>query len=321
MRRTLGFVGIAIGVFLIVAAPLIKWYLAPRAARIPLDEHSVTTSVSDGRSSALDKGTLKIRTGLTLTNRLVVHGDGPAGSGHTAVWDSLTRLTDADGLMIQASKERTALDRVSGMAVNCCQEQLDGVDVRHEGLTFTFPLGTAKKSYPFWDAETKRAWPAEFGGTESAFGLTLYHFRQIIPATDVETLEAPLSLLNQPGQGSTTVHRYYENAVDLLVEPTSGIIVRGDQHQIQTLRDGTGRSLVTVADVNAAFTQDTQKYWAGRAKDAISQLGLVRAVLPLVSLILGVALVVLGTLLIGLLGLRGPTAGSHSPARRPVTTP
>src|SRR3954452_12890997 len=131
MRRTLGFISIGIGVFLLVAAPLVKWYLAPRAARIPLDEHSVTTSVSDGQSLALDQGTLRIRTGLTLTNRLNVQGDGPAGSGQVAVWDSLTRLTDADGTMIAASKERTARDRLTGAAVNCCEEQLDGVPVKH----------------------------------------------------------------------------------------------------------------------------------------------------------------------------------------------
>jgi Porin PorA len=320
MRRTLGFISIGIGVFLLVAAPLVKWYLAPRAARIPLDEHSVTTSVSDGQSLALDQGTLRIRTGLTLTNRLIVQGDGPAGSGRVAVWDSLTRLTDADGTMIAASKERTARDRLTGAAVNCCEEQLDGVPVKHQGLTFTFPFDTRQQTYSFWDAETQRAWPIDFKGVENAFGLSLYHFTQTVPATDVQTLEAPLSLLSRPGEGSATVHRYYENVVDLLVEPTTGIIVRGGQHTVQTLRDSTGTTLATVADVNATFTDATQRYWAQRAKDAISQFGMVRAVLPLTCLILGVVLAGLGLFLVGLPVRRRPVPSPPADAPEPVPT-
>jgi hypothetical protein len=320
MRRILGFIAIAIGVFLLVAAPLVKWYLAPRAARIPLDEHSVTTSVSDGQSLVLDQGTLRIRTGLTLQSKLIVQGDGPAGSGKVAVWDTLTRLTDADGTMITAAKERTALDRVTGMAVTCCQEQLDGNPVKHQGLTYTFPVSTRQQSYPFWDGETQRAWPIDFKGVESAFGLSLYHFTQTVPATDVETLEAPLSLLNKPGEGSTSVHRYYENVVDVLVEPTTGVVVRGGQHTIQTLRDSSGTTLATVADVNATFDEATQQYWAKRAKDALSQLRMVRAVAPLTSLLLGVVLLGLGVFLVGLPGRRGRVASSPAGAPEPVPT-
>jgi hypothetical protein len=225
MRRTLGFIAVALGAFLIAAAPLVKWYLAPRATRIPLDQYSVSTSVSDGQSVVLDKGKLLIRKGLTLTNRQVVQGTG-GGDGRTAVWESLTRLADADGALVSATKEKVALDRVSAMAVRCCDEQLDGVATEYQGLTFKFPFDTGRHDYPFFDTDTKRAWPMVYAGEEHALGLTLYHFVQTVPATDVETLEAPKSLLGLPGEGSQAVHRYYQNVTDVLVEPVTGIIVR-----------------------------------------------------------------------------------------------
>jgi len=304
MRHKVGLVTVALGVFMLVAAPLVKWYLAPRTARAPMDQHSVTQAVSDGKSVVLDKATLKIRTGLTLLNRQVVQGIGGSGSSKVATWKTLSRLTDADGAMISATSGQVALDRVSGLAVNCCNEQLDGQQVRHEGLTFKFPFDTGKVSYPFYDGDTKRAWPMRFIGTQNTLGVSVYHFRQTIPATDVETLEAPFGLLGQPGEGSTVVHRYYENVTDVLVEPTTGIIVRGASHQVQTLRDLQGKSLVTVADINASYTEATEREFASFAKSSALQLRLVRWILPLLGLVLGLGLIGGGVFLTGAVARR-----------------
>jgi hypothetical protein len=317
MRRTLGLIAVAVGAFLLVAAPLVKWYLAPRATKVPLDQYSVSESVSDGKSVVLDKGNLKIRSGLTLTNRQVVQGDSEAGNGTTAVWDSLVKLADSDGTMVDASSERVAFDRVSGLAVDCCGQAYNGVELRHEGLSFKFPFDTERITYPFFDPDTRKAWPMEYQGEESLFGLTLYHFQQKIPATDVETLGAPLSLLGQPGEGSISVRRYYENVTDVLVEPATGIIVKGGQHQVQTLRDAAGTPYVTVADVNATYTEATQRSYADDAKAAISQLTLVRTILPAGAAAGGLLLIVLGLVLVGTISrpVRASTAAPLEPQR------
>lgn len=317
MRRTLGLIMVAVGAFLLVAAPLVKWYLAPRAAKVPLDQYSVSESVSDGKSVVLDKGTVKIRTGLTLTNRQVVQGDSEAGNGTTAVWDSLVRLADSDGKMVDASSERVAFDRVTAMAVDCCGQAYNGVELKHEGLSFKFPFDTRRVNYPFFDPDTRKAWPMEYQGEESLLGLRLYHFQQKIPATDVETLEAPLSLLGQPGDGSISVRRYFENVTDVLVEPTTGIIVKGSQHQVQTLRDTGGTPYVTVADVNATYTEATQRSYADDAKSAMSQLSLVRTVMPVVAAAAGLLLIVLGLILVGTIG-RAPRPAVAPQRRQPT---
>nr|MDT0525090.1 porin PorA family protein [Streptomyces sp. DSM 41633] len=74
------------GVFLLVLAPLLVWYVQPQAKRTPIDTD--TTTVFTGTGSYFDTGEVKTVTGKEITITRQVRGDVAESlkSGH-AVWD------------------------------------------------------------------------------------------------------------------------------------------------------------------------------------------------------------------------------------------
>ncbi|HEY6793626.1 MAG TPA: DUF3068 domain-containing protein [Kineosporiaceae bacterium] len=320
MRRAMGLALVALGAFAIVIGLMSKWYLAPRVAKAPLEVSTVVDAVSDGNSSILDKGSLKMRHGVTLTTHRRIQGDRPAGNDNIAVWNQFSYTEDADGKLIQATLDRMPFDRVSGMLQNCCGAAVDGKPATRNGLYFTFPMGTQRIAYPFFDEDTDRAWPAVYQGEQAKFGLTLYTFRQQVPATRVETIDVPPSLINRPGAGSVTVHRYVESVTDLAVEPVTGTIVSATSHAVQTLRDESGTVLSTVADVTASLTEATQRTSADLARDGIGQLRLIRTTVPIAAVIFGLVATAAGLIMLGVLatlgGRRIPAPGAPPSLRR-----
>jgi Porin PorA len=301
MRRAMGLALVALGAFAIVIGLMSRWYLAPHATKAPLEESTVVDAVSDGNSSILDKGTLTMRHGVTLTTHRRIQGDRPAGTDGVAVWNQFSYTQDADGKLVQATLDRMPFDRVSGMLLNCCGAATEGKPVTRSGLYFKFPFDTRRVDYPFFDEDTGHAWPAVYRGEEERLGLTLYTFRMQVPATDLETIDVPPSLVNRPGGGSVTVHRYVESTTDLGVEPVTGSIITATSHSVQTLRDASGAVLSTVADVTSSLTEATQRQSADLTRDGLTQLTLVRTIVPIVSVVLGLAAIVAGLVVLGVL--------------------
>ena len=62
MRRVIGLVLIGLGVAALVAAPLLKWYAAPRLLKAPLDQFSETVSEASD-VTYLDIAALEVKTG------------------------------------------------------------------------------------------------------------------------------------------------------------------------------------------------------------------------------------------------------------------
>ncbi len=289
MRRIAALVLIGLGVFLLVLAPMVKWYLEPRAAKAPLDRDSTSVATSAGDSTVLDAGTLTIRKGLTLTAFRQVRGDVAAGSSSHAVWDEFLRVTDESNNRINVTTDRVAFDRVTAMAVNCCGEMVDGdTTARHDGLSYKFPFGTQHADYPYFDGTLKRSFPMVYQGEETRDHLTVYHFKQIIQPASVESLSVPPALVGLTGSSAMDVNRFYANARDVWVEPSTGIIVYGEEHQVQTLHDASGgRELLTVFDATLRFTPQTERAAADEARTGASQLGLLRTGIPVAALVLG----------------------------------
>jgi len=163
-----------------------------------------------------------------------------------------------------------------------------------------------------------------FQGVGSKQGLSLYHFTQKVDPVDMETLPVPASMVGRPGSGSVTVHRFVESSSDFWVEPVTGTIIAAESRQIQTLRDTAGQSLLTVADVDSALTEATQRESARLAKDGIRQLGLLRTTGPLAALLLGLVAIALSVALLRGMTFRSlPFPGRRAPAGqgRPQSAP
>jgi hypothetical protein len=293
---------IALGAFLIVLAPMVRWYAYPRVAVAPAAQKSVTTLVGPD-ATIFDIATLKeITTDLTTTVRTV--GDtkaaDKAGNG-TVVYVNSTSTKSSDGVMRSRDVERMAFNQRTGAAVNCCGEfvsDAEGVQtpIKHKGLVAIFPIPTEKKTYQFWDGSLGTAVPIKYTGTGTVEGVDVFTFENTTEPTKVGTQDLPLNLLGLEGTDNVTADEMYSVKRKLWVEPNTGVILRRSEQVLDTLNYG-GEPRLTLTKVNTQYDDKTVKHNADKYGAEGRMLHLVRSVVPLVSLLLGLVLLVLGLVL------------------------
>src|SRR3954469_15468063 len=92
MRRTLGVVLIAVGAFLLVLAPLIRFQTADKLIQAPAGQYSIS-KLSAENAEYFSVGDLKVLTG-TLDITVTTRGDVAESKGDNVVWDQFTAVTD-----------------------------------------------------------------------------------------------------------------------------------------------------------------------------------------------------------------------------------
>jgi hypothetical protein len=291
--RRLGYVLVFIGLFLLFFGLFERFYAYPRLKKAPLDQESQPVAVGTG--TYFNRGKLREVAGAQLKNVRTVKGDPKAGTEEVAVWDSFVSTVDmADGGVIQATQERVALDRVTAQSVNCC-----GENPRHQGLTLKFPFDTKKQTYQFWDGPAGRALPAVYTREETIQGVKVYRFEQRIDRLTLGTQEVPGSLAGDPSVASVQTNIVYSNVKTIWVEPTTGIIVKGQQAVSQVLEPASGGAKVlTLLDGVLTYDDATVRANAKDASDAAGQLRLLSTILPVAALVVGLVLLVVGLLLL-----------------------
>jgi Porin PorA len=309
MRRFLGPVLLGLGVFLVVLAALLKFFVADRVIVTPVDQYA--QSVSPGPGSYLDPTTLQERNQVDLVATRTLRADVAASNKDTAVWDVSVNLSTGDGTFVRATVDRVATDRRTAEAVNCCGEAVDSVPTRHTGLSYKFPFDTQKQDYPFWDPNSKTALPAKYVSEETVQGLTTYKFLQQIPAREIQSQEVPGSLIGESAP-SVQAPVFYTDTRTVWVEPKTGVIVKGSEQNKTTLRNSAGEDKATVLQYDLTFDENTQRSQAQLARDNIGKIDLVTTWLPLIGLVVGVLLIILG-----LLFMRAADRGARRTAQEP----
>lgn len=294
MRRLWGPVLLGLGVFLLVTAGMLRFFVADQLLVTPIDQYAQT--VAPGPGSYFDSGDLQQKTG-DLVARRTLKADVQASDDDTAVWDVSVVLSTGDGTFVRASIDRVATDRKTAEAVNCCGEAVDSQPVRHSGVSYKFPFGVEKRDYQFWDVNSAKAYPAKYVTEEQVQGITTYKFIQTIPGFQLRTQDVPGSLVGESA-ASFAAPVWYTNTRTVWVEPRTGVIVKGNEQNRTTLRNSAGEDKVTVIQFDLTFDEPTQKQQADLAKDGISQIRLVTVWLPLLCLLLGVILVAAGAVII-----------------------
>ena len=317
MRPTSGAILVAAGAFLIVGAVATPLILAPALVKVPLDQSSVTVSEAQN-ATVLDFSTLSERSGVNLTAHRAVRGDVNDGNADRAVFNVGVRVIDDADKEITVSTDRVALDRRTAEAVACCAEDINGAPFKHEGLTYTFPFGTEKKTYQYFDNTARKAYPAKYLGTEKLQGLTVYKFEMTAEPVQISEIDVPGSLVGS-AEPTVTAGRYYANTRTLWVEPDSGVIVKGQEKQLQTLRDATGTDKVKIIDATLIFNEETQKQQAKAAKDARGQINLLTRTVPIALGVLGLLLVLLGMFIIIRATRRGSSGAPVRSGDQPTT--
>jgi hypothetical protein len=132
---------------------------------------------------------------------------------------------------------------------------------------------------------------ARFIGTDKIKGLDTYKYEAVID-------KAPLEV-------AAGVPGLYSDTRTVWVEPTTGAIVKGVQHQVRTTTTGT-----LVFETTLTFTDATIDRQSKLAKDGLSSLRLLSVILPLILVVVGL-LALAGAFLL----YRRPTRpGAHEPA-------
>ncbi|MBB6170193.1 hypothetical protein HNR23_000253 [Nocardiopsis mwathae] len=301
MRRTVAVVCIALGVFSLVLAPLLRFWVAGAAMKAPLDQYSETVNRGDDVTyfSAQD---LEQVDHATVEAYTTVRGDVAASDADIAVWDQFTWVKDVDeDFAFLSTSRRAGHDRVTGEAVDCCDASVNEEPVKQKGQAFKFPFLTEKKDYEFFDTATRQTLPIRFEGEETldvdGEQIDTYKFVQVVEPTKIEERTLPKSLLDMDGDGDATADVMYNVTRTYWIEPTTGapIDLLESQHR-GAFVDGEERLVMFDGDMR--FTDETIKSNVETAAEGASLIPLVRTTIPLVLLVTGVALVALGGILL-----------------------
>lgn len=323
MKRGVGIVLVGLGVFLVVLAALLRFAVVPAVAKAPLspgeDSGGVVQTDQSGIAAKLfDPSTLTERTDVPLVATRFTRGDVPASqqadalAQDLAIYDSFVRVEDNAGVVVLASTIRVAFNRVTSELSNCCGANYDGAEVPFSGISpLKFPMFTKAQDYPYFDSSLQEAVPISYVGTEDLEGLSVYRFEQQIEARQIGTLEVPGTLVDSP-LPNFVAPRFYANSRTLWVEPTTGAIVKGEERQLQTLRGPDGADKVTIIDAVIGSTPEEVSKGVESAGSQARLIALLNSTAPLIALIVGVVLIVVGIVLVAMSG--GRRASGHSRA-------
>jgi Porin PorA len=288
-----------LGAFLVVLGLLLRFYAAPRLIAAPAGFYIVVT-LTDPHASYFDESALTTRRDVALTYDDTIRGDAAASTGTIAVWDQFTVLEDLKRKnQLIATFQRTAFNRRTGELTNCCGASVnDDTKVRQDGISVVFwPIGTQKSTYQVYDTNTERAWPASYSGTARVQGLLTYVFTQRIPVTVVQQLPGvPTVLLGLPGTSRNVVaSRTFQASNTFWVDPRTGVPVSAEERILSVLHGPGGQGRLMVADADLRMTPASQRALAAVARQNAASITTLRQTGPIGGIVLGLILILAGT--------------------------
>ncbi|MDL5201412.1 DUF3068 domain-containing protein [Streptomyces sp. ALI-76-A] len=327
MRRTaspLSLILLGLGTFLLVLAPLLAWYVQPRAAVNPIDID--TTAVYRGTGGVFDTEELETVPDqrITVTQRVRANVADSERSGN-AVWD-VTTTVDTDKSLPAADPHdalefiphRWVMDRRTTKPVHCCGEK-----PYIEGEAYLkFPFDVQKRSYQWWDNSLGSTVTMRYRGTEKVQGYTGYRFTGSVPPSKVGTRLVPGAIVDQPGRPQVLAEEWYSNhGIELVVDQATGRVIYAQTGPKRTLRaPGEKQDAVVLLDSRKiAFTTDTQKEAVRQADRDSGQLRAVGRTLPIGAAVAGFVLAVLGGVLVARGRQRPESPQAPDTSRVPVT--
>ncbi|WP_113700493.1 DUF3068 domain-containing protein [Nonomuraea lactucae] len=297
MGRISTLVLIGVGAFFIALAPLLKFWAAGKIISAPANQFGISRLEAKG-AQYFSRQDLKVLT-ADLDIIVTTRGDVKEANSSRVVWDEATVVNDVTNgrRQIDMSERRSAFDKYTGVGLNCCGVNVARAPVTLEGQIYKFPFDAQKKTYRVFNSTARQAFDAHFVREDNVNGLPVYVFEQTVPPTKTVTLTAPASVLGMTSTGDVQVDRWYDGKVTYWIEPTTGAPVKQEQqrHEVLKTQDGIERSPAFVA--TAMMTEGTVAGLVKSAQEGKSQINLLRNVIPLVLLVVGAGLVLLGVLL------------------------
>jgi len=308
MRRGIGLVLIALGVALLVLAPMVKFYAVPKLAVAPMDLDPKKPSENVGvAEKLLDISTLTELTNVPVTSTRYTTADvaaAAAAGGNTGVYETFSRVNrETDGELVTASTQRYAFDRTTNVMQTGSNANIDGepiTDAMIAGdaiMPLKLPFFVDKNAtYNYFDTSLLKGYPLTFVEETQIDGLTVYRFESTIEPTQIGEQEG---LADKVGSTDPNYKapRYYTNVRVVFAEPLTGQIVDGYEDQLQTFRGPDGTDKITIIKAKIGFTPENKAAAVEEAKANSAKLGLVANTIPVVSAVVGLVLLVIGILL------------------------
>lgn len=321
--RTLAYVLVGLGAFLIVAALLLPTYTVNKLAKTPLDlEITTVATTPDSGGEVLNATTLtspigaaQVSKGVPLVSQRFLTVEEPSDADKMTIQAGQTlRRTDKQGDtgLLTATVDRVTVDRKTGMPVDdpVGSIQVEGSkpaeEVSHTGLQYRFPFDTEKKSYPYFDINARETHDIDFVEETEINGTTVYHFHQKVSPVDLsKVVPSATNKLTLPaakwgvegGQTPVTMTRWYTNERDVWVEPKTGVIVKGEEKPYQYYARSGDKPELTVLKADLTFDENTVESQLEKANDGKDLLSLFARVLPIVFGVLGVIALAIGIVL------------------------
>jgi len=298
---------LGLGVFLLVLAPMLAFYVEPRAKLNPVDIESTTHY--EGTGTFYDTDAQKERDNQELTIVRRVLGDVAASDDDTAVWDAataidtpLTRKVDDPRRAFQFTTERWVMDRETNAPEHCCGEDT-GVDGKRFGgdAYLKFPFDVEKRTYRWWDSTAQDTVALEYAGEKKIQGYTGLAFTGEIEPVKTGTRQVPGVMVGLPDKDQVFADEWYANEkIELVADERTGRIIYASIAPKKTLRQpGGGTDEVTLLQSDGIeFTEETQKEQVDLADEDSSRLKLVGETLPVVALVAGFVLAGAGAVLL-----------------------
>ncbi|MEU7347015.1 DUF3068 domain-containing protein [Streptomyces bacillaris] len=323
MRRTaspLSLFLLGAGVFLLVLAPLLVWYVQPQAKRTPIDTD--TTTVFTGTGSYFDTGEVETVTGKEITITRQVRGDvADSLKSGNAVWDVSTSVDHSETLpasdprdALQWTMERWVTDRYTNEPVHCCEESptFDGE------AYLKFPFDVERRAYRWWDSTLGGVVRLEYAGERKIQGYEGYLFKGKVEPTRTGVRQVPGVLVDRPKTPQILAEEWYSNSgIELVVDQRTGRIINAAIGPRKTLRaPGSSKDAVTLLESKRVeFTEETQKKQVELASADSKRLALLGGTLPAGAVALGLVLTLVGTVLV----VRGRRSEPEAPNTHMMT--
>jgi Porin PorA len=303
MRRGLGLTFTGLGAFFVMLAVLLRFYLPGQVIKFPLNEYVVTTLT--GRNvTYFSAKQLSELSGVTVKATSTVEGDVAAGSASTAVWNDFTAVEDmTNGQPIQYTTQRSAFDRRTGAIVNCCGAYVTVSNVgrrtgHQSGLAYAWPIGAQKQTYLVFDPTLARPEPFRYAGTATINGVSTDKFVEHVVNEQFSQQTLPGSLVGYPDQPTVTLPEYLTETNTYFVDPVTGQPVDVTENQKLTLENITGATRLVLFQGYLAATPQSISSAVGSVNSSHLKIELIEDIGPLVCVLLGVVLLVLGIALI-----------------------
>ncbi|MEU6661148.1 DUF3068 domain-containing protein [Streptomyces sp. NPDC046821] len=328
MRRTaspFSLLTLGLGAFLLALAPLLAWFVEPRAERTPLDVS--TTTVFTGTGSYFDTNAVKTVHGKRITITRQVRGDVAAGekSGR-AVWDAATSV-DTDATLpasdphdaLQWTQQRWVTDRATNAPVHCCGETPTFAGEAY----LKFPFDVQRRAYRWWDDTLGATVTLSYQGTKTVQGHQGYRFTGTVPATRTGSRLVPGAIVGEPKRNQVLAEEWYANhGIELVADPKTGRILYAAIGPRKTLRapGATKDAAVLLDSERIAFTPATQRAQVALAEYDGGRLHLLGTTLPLAAGLVGLVLAALGAALV-VRGRGGQAATGENEPSNPDSSP